>query len=397
MWHTARVACDRPCVEQTAHSCIRMPLASDAQAGATVLLSSALNHTGWDPGLGPDRPHYPPSRAANLRTAPLNRAHSRLTRHERLKTGASAGGSTQLRRRAAAQRPERAGFGSDCRRSEHERAAEDADTALWAWRRRSAVDIDRMMAAQRDDRAYHRQVRTWHFPSAIQCTSDLLMAQVSAMLGTDWPQQRSVDRPELRGSAAAGSVALAAPQGQFSSEWSPDMAHTPPGNRSTSWELEYEFHTAAARTAELRQLIAEREAQWDGFVSARPMEPHEALRTYEQQQVRHTRPLPQSTHNPDSLPLGEQVLLHALRKEAAWLRQALRTERQSQPQPGSDGGCPIDFPGGRQLAKDVAIAWSPAYAQAWTTAADSHGQMMQQYAPPPAVVAPTGAARWAHA
>ena len=96
-------------------------------------------------------------------------------------------------------------------------------------------------------------------------------------------------------------------------------------------------------------------------------------------------------------PIGEQVLLRALRKEAAWLRQALRTERQSQPQPGSDGGCPIDFPGGRQLAKDVAIAWSPAYAQAWTIAADSHGQMMQQYAPAPAVVAPTGAARWAHA
>ena len=176
------------------------------------------------------------------------------------------------------------------------------------------------------------------------------MAQVSAMLEPEWPQ----------------------PQGQFSSMGSPHLTRTPPGTRSTSWELEYEFHSAAARTAELRQLIAEREAQWDGFVSARPMEPHEALRTYKQQ----------------------QVLLHALRKEADWLRQALCSERRSLSEPGIDGGCPVDFPGGRQLARDVAIAWSPNYAQAWTGAADCYGQMMRQYATMPAALAPTDRGDW---
>ncbi len=219
-----------------------MPLASDVQAGAAVRLGSALGHTGWDPGLGPERRAHGRPRTDR---PPLHRAHSRLTRHERLKTtvGRSAQGDDKRRgttrpKLANENRPQRAGFGSDWRRSEHDLAADEASTGLWAWRRRSPVDIDRMMVAQRDDRAYHREV--------------------AAALGTDWPQPRSVDR---RSGLA------------------------PPGNRATSWELEYEFHTAAARTAELRQLIAEREAQWDGFVGARPMEPQDALRTYEQQQV----------------------------------------------------------------------------------------------------------------
>jgi hypothetical protein len=333
-----------------------MPLCSDVQAGAAVRLGSALGHTGWDPGLGPER------RPRHHHRPPLHHraSHSRLTRHERLKTAAagelatSPSGTGTARGAAKPQwangwpagrwtkqsdrrPPQRAGFGSDCRRSEQDLAADEASEGLWAWRRRSPVDIDRMMAAQRDDRAYHREV--------------------AHALGTDWPQPRSVDRrpgPPLAQVHGGGDAA--------------GCLLPPPGNRSTSWELEYEFHTAAARTAELRQLIAEREAQWDGFVGARPLEPQEALRTYEQQ----------------------QILLSALRKEAEWLRQAARTESAtaqrflSQPV----GGIPIDYPDGRAMAPDVGIAWSDGYGAAWAGAAESHLLMMQPYA----TVAPAAAA-----
>lgn len=318
-----------------------MPLVSDVQAGASVRLSSALGHTGWDPGLGPERAFEPPTHRAAARTRPLNRAHSRLTRHERLKTSigrkaedarvvTSTGRANEGKwsrgwpsGRWTTKHAEHVGFGGDWRRSDHDRAADDENTGLWAWRRRSQVDIDRMMAAQRDDREYHRRV--------------------SEMLGTDWPQRRSADRSELGVSrtVAAGPV-------------------TPLGSRATSWELEYEFHTAAARTAELRQTIAEREAQWDGFVAAAPMEPQQALRTYEQQ----------------------QVLLGALRKEAEWLRNTVRSEsvsaQQLQLQLGFDSGFPVDYPGGKSLPGDVGIAWSGAYGQAWAGAAENYSQMATQ-------------------
>jgi hypothetical protein len=326
-----------------------MPLACDVLAGASVRLSSALGHTGWDPGMGPERPREPPSHRAAARSRPLNRSHSRLTRHERLKVG--VGRKAEDARQTSADvgaikpkwasgwpsgrrvPPPRRGYGTDPRRSEHDVAAEQADSALWAWRRRSPVDIERMMAAQRDDRAYHRHE--------------------TELLGADWPQPSSTDLYSPRSGPAAAVV--------------------PPGNRATSWELEYEFHTAAARTAGLRQQIAEREAQWDGFVGPGAMEPRQALQTYEQQ----------------------QVLLQALRKEAEWLRQAAGNEATSAydrlNQPGAAGAVPVDFPGG--MAGDVGIAWSPGYSQAWAGAAQNYDMMMmQQYGSAgPAVGAPAGA------
>ena len=314
-----------------------MPLASDVQAGASVRLSSVLNHTGWDPGIGPERPREPPQSASARRTRPLSRSHSRLGRHDRLKVevGRKGEDARELAAAAGAIKPKwangwpqnrrvppaRTGFGSDPRRSEQDAAKEDADTALWAWRRRSPVDIERMMHSQREDRAYH--------------------VREAALLGADWPQPRSVD--------SFGSAAAAPRKQQV----------VTPGNRKTSWELEYEFHTAAARTAELRQQVAEREAQWDGFVGPTAMEPRVALQVYEQQ----------------------QVLLHALRKEAEWLRQAAGTEarvaHERTQQPGSGGGFPVDYPGG--MAGDAGIAWSPQYGQAWAAASQTdHGLPVQQ-------------------
>ena len=238
-----------------------MPLASDVQAGATVRLASALTSGGWDPGLGP--PRRQPARRPPLRR------HSNLRRYERLSAAAQA---EERKVDGAPKRPAWASGwasgrllpGPEPEPRGQQRAAQSAaeeSSALWAWRRRSPIDIERMLASQRDDRAYH--------------------AREAELLGTDWP--------------------MPSDRGANSRLW-------PETKQLTSWELEAEFHLAAARTAELRQQLAEREERWAGFLTPHPQEPRQALAVYEQQ----------------------RQLLKSLRTEAEYLRDAVAAQGAGQ-------------------------------------------------------------------